>query len=273
MELLEKRNSNGKITFYANSFRITDEIHRLIDEIKTSLYKHILRSDTVDVIKSYGVEIDPNMDIRDLDKMFGLLEVVYNFYTETFQDDESGVDIKKPDDGKAEDLYIFIGKYLGYAAEIVKTVYAAMRDICRNDKSFECYSQHYGVRVDNNRLFFGDCEFYDKDNGETLYTFADDYDVKRVTPRKLMVLYDVVSKSNIDIAFKTLTIDLNAIHFLNRWYTLKDKGYSPDSIGTILRNRWEYDYKSSDNNSNLAERLGMFNPDITVGELIKQLTK
>lgn len=273
MELLEKRSSTGKITFYANSFRITDEIHRLIDEIKASLYKYILRNDTVDAIKSYGVEIDLNTDIRDLDKMFGLLEAVYNFYVETFQDDEGGVDIKKPDDDKAEDLYIFIGKYLGYAAEIVKTVYAAMRDICRNDNSFECYSQHYGVRVNNNRFFFGDCEFYDKDNGETLYTFADDYDVKRVTPRKLMVLYDVVSKSNIDTAFKTLTIDLNAIQFLNRWYALKDKGYNPDSIETILRNRWEYDYKSSDNNSNLAERLGMFNPDITVGELIKQLTK
>ena len=272
MELFEKISSNGKVTFCVDSFRVTDEVHRLIDDIKTLLYKYILKSDTVDAIKSYGVEIDINTDIRDLDRMFGLLETVYNFYFENFQPDENCTELQKPDDDKVENVYVFIGKYLADAAEIVKAVQVAMTDVCRSNKEFECYSQHYGVTIANEGPFvWSQFIIYDKDDNETLYCFGEDYVLKRVTPRKLMVLYDIISKSNIDTAFKTFTIDPNEIRFLNRWYALMDKGYKPETIEEILSNRWEYDYRSNDNNANLAERLGMFNPDIKVGELIRQL--
>lgn len=275
MELFEKRNSTGRVTFCVDSFRVTDEIHRLMDDIKVLLYKYILKKDTVDAMKSYGVEIDKDTDIRDVDKLFGLLETVYNFYFEKFHTDENTTELQKPDDDKVEDIYVFIGKYLSDASEIVKAVQTAMRDICLNDKGFECYSQHYGIRVNKDKSFLGECEIYDKDDDETLYTFMGDYlfGINRITPRKLMVLYDIISKSNIDTAFKTFTIDLNEIRFLNKWLELADKGYKPQEIDAILRDRWVYDYNSDENNAKLADRLGMFNPNISVGELIRQLIK
>ena len=275
MELFEKRNSTGRVTFCVDSFRVTDEIHRLMDDIKVLLYKYILKKDTVDTMKSYGVEIDKDTDIRDVDKLFGLLETVYNFYFEKFHTDENTTELQKPDDDKVEDIYVFIGKYLSDASEIVKAVQTAMRDICLNDKGFECYSQHYGIRVNKDKSFLDECEIYDKDDDETLYTFMGDYlfGINRITPRKLMVLYDIISKSNIDTAFKTFTIDLNEIRFLNKWLELADKGYKPQEIDAILRDRWVYDYNSDENNAKLADRLGMFNPNISVGELIRQLIK